>query len=292
VQAAYEEFFQRMRRRDFDLAVQLHGGGRYSNPFLNRLGAAHTVGMRTPDTALVERWMPYSYYQHEVLRALEVVGLAGAAPVALEPRLDAGAADRDRALRLVDQQAQALLVIHPGASDLRRRWPAERFAEVAARVVAADAQVILVGDDSDRPVAEDSVRRVRLAVPAEQAARVSSVAGQLTLPQLIGLFAVASAMLGNDSGPRHLAQAVGTPTIGVYWVGNLINAGPLGRGQHRVQLSWTRACPVCDRDCTQVGWTSERCEHEVSFVTDVRVDAVFEDVAEQLALRVARSETA
>ena len=44
-----------MRARRFDLAVQVHGGGRYSNPFLLRLGARHTVGTRTPDAAELER---------------------------------------------------------------------------------------------------------------------------------------------------------------------------------------------------------------------------------------------
>ena len=66
--------------RKFDLAVQLHGGGRFSNPFLLRLGARHTVGTGTPDAARLERTVPYVYYQHEPLRALEVAGLAGAPP--------------------------------------------------------------------------------------------------------------------------------------------------------------------------------------------------------------------
>ena len=82
-----ENFFGRMRERNFDLAVQLHGGGRYSNPFLLRLGARHTVGTRTPDAARLERTVPYLYYQHEPMRALEVAGFAGAAPGDLEARM-------------------------------------------------------------------------------------------------------------------------------------------------------------------------------------------------------------
>ena len=76
-----------MEHEEFDLAVQLHGGGRFSNPFLLRLGARHTVGSRTEDAAPLERTIPYTYYQHEPLRGLEVVGLAGAPPVWLEARL-------------------------------------------------------------------------------------------------------------------------------------------------------------------------------------------------------------
>jgi ADP-heptose:LPS heptosyltransferase len=92
--------------------------------------------------------------------------------------------------------------------------------------------------------------------------------------------------VGNDSGPRHLAQAGGAPTVSIFWVGNLINGGPLSRAEHRVQLSWTTHCPVCGRDATQVGWTAERCEHDESFVRDVSVDAVYDDV---VALREGRA---
>ncbi len=84
---ATDNFFGAMKRQRFDLALQLHGGGRYSNPFLRRFGARHTVGTRTPDAVPLERTLPYAYYQHEPLRALEVAGLAGAAPVGLEAQL-------------------------------------------------------------------------------------------------------------------------------------------------------------------------------------------------------------
>ena len=80
--------------------------------------------------------------------------------------------------------------------------------------------------------------------------RVTSCAGRLSLAGLTGLLAEADVLLGNDSGPRHLAQAVGTATVGLYWFGNVINAGPLGRARHRVHLGWMTACPVCGRDVT------------------------------------------
>jgi len=91
--AATQEWFAALRDRRFDLAVQLHGGGRNSNPFLLRLGARHTVGTRTDDAAPLERNLPYVLHQHEGLRALEVVGLAGAAPVRLEPQVQLSAAE-------------------------------------------------------------------------------------------------------------------------------------------------------------------------------------------------------
>ena len=56
-------------------------------PFLLNLGAKVTVGLKTPDAVPLDRWIPYIYFQSEILRYLEVVSLVGAPPNTLEPRL-------------------------------------------------------------------------------------------------------------------------------------------------------------------------------------------------------------
>ncbi|MFB9795615.1 glycosyltransferase family 9 protein [Arthrobacter citreus] len=275
--AALASFLAGMRARKFDLAVQVHGGGRNSNPFLLELGAAHTVGTRTPDAVPLERTIPYVYYQHEVLRALEVAGLAGAVPLSLEPQLEVLPVEEEKAAAYV-VPGRDLVTLHPGATDPRRRWPAPAFAAVAARAAADGCQVLVVGDDSDRALAEQIVA-LSLAA-AGPGAVVGSVAGKLDIGTLAAVLKTSAVMVGNDSGPRHLAQAVGTPTVGVYWFGNVINAGALGRTRHRVHMSWVSACPVCGVDVTQVGWTAERCPHDDSFVATVDPEAVYADVAE------------
>ena len=274
---AIEEFVTQARDASYDLAVQVHGGGRHANPFLLRLGARHTIGTRTPDATPLERNLDYAYYQHEVLRALEVVGLAGAPPVAIAPRIALLESELG-AGRAVCGSERPVVVVHPGASDPRRRWPAAQFVEVIRRLVAEDVRVVLVGGGDDVERCARIVAEVRHSTTPANAELVTTVAGRLALPALAGVLAAADVVLANDSGPRHLAEAVGTRTVAVYWFGNLINAGPLGRGRHRVHLSWVTRCPVCGRDCTQVGWTAERCEHDVSFVGDVRPEPVLDDV--------------
>jgi ADP-heptose:LPS heptosyltransferase len=278
---ALETFFADLRRERFDLAVQLHGGGRYSNPFLLGLGARHTVGTRTPDAAPLERTVPYVYYQHEPLRGLEVAGFAGAPPVDLEARLRPLERFAAAAAEFVDPLSNGLVVIHPGATDPRRRWPVGRFGEVAAAGAAAGCHVLVVGDASEGQLASEVVDR---ATGSGSPRNISSMAGRLDLGTLAALLARCDVMVGNDSGPRHLAQALGTPTVGVYWVGNLINAGALGRTLHRVHLSWVTRCPECGVDLTQVGWTAERCAHDDSMVAGVRADDVYEDVLALMAM--------
>jgi ADP-heptose:LPS heptosyltransferase len=281
-----ERFFAAMRARNFDLAVQLHGGGRYSNPFLLRLGARHTVGTRTPDAAPLERTMPYVYYQHEPLRALEVAGFAGAPPRNLEARLQAlpefGHQHEQDLSSGNGPGYDRVLVIHPGATDPRRRWPAERFAAVARRAADDGFRVFVVGDSNEKELAETVVE---LAVEHDPEPRpaIESLAGNLSLGELAALLAGSAVVVANDSGPRHLAQALGAPTVGIYWAGNAINAAPLGRSRHRVRLGWVTRCPVCGVDVTQVGWTAPRCPHDESTVKAVEPSEVYEDVLQLTA---------
>lgn len=289
-------FIAAMRARNFDLAIQLHDGGRYSNPFLLRLGARHTVGAGTPDAARLERTVPYAYYQHEPLRALEVAGYAGAPPVDLEARLRPRPEfERQLAVSLAGD-TRTVVVIHPGATDPRRRWPVERFAAVARRAADDGFRVLVVGDQSERELAETMVELAVGRVPAgadaargsgsagHAAPQVASLAGKLSLGELAGLLAGCSVVVANDSGPRHLAQALGTPTVGIFWAGNAINAAPLGRSMHRIHLGWATHCAVCGIDITQVGWTAPRCRHDVSTVEAVEADAVYEDVLQLTAM--------
>ncbi|MFL6064128.1 MAG: glycosyltransferase family 9 protein [Friedmanniella sp.] len=268
--SATAAFLQEMRGRGFDLAIQLHGGGRNSNPFLLELGARHTIGTRTEDAPELERTRPYVYYQHEVVRALEVAALAGAVPVQLEPRLPLLPDERDR---LRHRPERPTVTLHPGATDPRRRWPAPAYAAVASALAADGVRVVVVGDQADVPAAAEI-----LTLTGDPDNLVSSQAGLQTLPELVQTLLESDVVLANDSGPRHVAAALGVRTVGIYWVGNLVNAGPLGRGRHRVQVGFTPACPVCGVDITQVGWTAERCEHDDSIVADVRPGPVLADV--------------
>ncbi|WP_347109131.1 glycosyltransferase family 9 protein [Paenarthrobacter sp. S56] len=109
------------------------------------------------------------------------------------------------------------------------------------------------------------------------------MAGELELGELAALLDAASVMLASDSGPRHLAQALGTPTVGIFWVGNVFNAGPRGRGLHRIHMSWVTQCPVCGADVTQVGWTAPHCGHDDTLIKGIAVADVVQDVRDLTA---------
>lgn len=265
-----EEFFADMHAESFDLALQLHGGGGNSNPFTARLGARVTAGLCAPGAPPLDRTMPYTYYQHEVLRLLEVVGLVGAAPVRLEPVVAVTADDVAEADEAVGDLTGPIAVLHPGAADTRRRWPAESFAAVGDLLAGAGASVVVTGTPGERDTVD--------AVVAAMRAPARSLCGRVGLRGLTGVLARAAVVVSNDTGPRHLAAAVGASTVGIYWCGNLINAGPFTRARHRPHLSWRLTCPVCGVSCVE-GENADQggCAHRDSFVADVPATAVAAD---------------
>ncbi|WP_428962471.1 glycosyltransferase family 9 protein [Micromonospora fluostatini] len=272
------DFLAAARAERFDLALQLHGGGANSNPVVTGLGARVTAGLRAEDAPPLDRWVRYVYYQHEVLRYLEVAALVGAPATTVVPTLAVTDADRAEAHAALGAAGRPRVALHPGASDTRRRWPADRFAEVARELATEGYEVLVTGTPAER----DTVERLVTAARAP----VRPLVGTLGLGALAACYADCALVVSNDTGPLHLAAAVGTPTVGVYWVGNLINGGQLQRGRHRPIVSWTVHCPVCGVDCTRGVYPhregSGDCPHRDSFVTDVPVAEVLEAARELL----------
>jgi ADP-heptose:LPS heptosyltransferase len=258
-------FLSLLREEGFDLALQLHGGGKHSNPFVTELGARVSAGLRAPDAPPLDRWVRYTYYQPEIFRYLEVVALVGVPAATYRPRVMLTDDDRKEAAALVPEDGRRLVVLHPGATDARRRWPARRFAAVGDALAAAGAQVLITGTGAEAEL----VARVGGAMRRSARPLVDA----LSLGGLAALYARCAVVVANDTGPVHLAEAVGAPTVGLYWVGNLINGAPVDRGRHRPMVSWTIHCPECGLDCTRDLYPARGggsgCPHSVSFVADI-----------------------
>jgi ADP-heptose:LPS heptosyltransferase len=272
-------FLNWARAERFDLAIQLHGGGRHSNPFIRELGAGLTAGLRADDAPPLDRWLRYVYYQPEVFRYLEVVGLVGAMPVRLTPHFPVTDVDRDEVRLVVGDPRRPRVALHPGVTDPRRQWPLERFAELGDALAAAGCEVVVTGTSAEH----DLVERVCLGIRGE----APNLAGALTLGGLAALYAGCAVVVANDTGPLHLAGAVGAGTVGLYWVGNMINGAPPTRTRHRPIASWRIHCPQCGVDCTRDIYPyrggDAGCAHHDSFLTDIPVAEVLHETRELLA---------
>ncbi len=259
---ALEAFVDAQRLAAFDLALQLYGGGRHANPFLLRLGARLTVGMRSRDAAPLDRWLRYESAVNRRLQLLEVAALAGAPAWPMGQELQVTADDHAQAARLVGPMSGgALVLLQPGATDMRRRWPAQRFAALGDALAGRGALVAVNGSASEAALVR--------AVTGAMRHPAIDLAGRTSLSALCGLLARAALIVSNDTGPLHLALAIGTPAVGIYWLTNLIESAPLRQHGHRAALSLRVHCPQCG--ALNV---SQRCEHNVSFVDDVTLEEV------------------
>ncbi len=269
-----ERFFANMRKERFDLALQMHGGGGYSNPFVRRLEARLTAGAQAPGASPLDRTAPYIYYQSEYLRHLEVAGLVGARTADLEPRLQVTEEDLAEAGGVVPEGVDPLVALNPGAGDKRRRWPPEKFAAVGDALAGAGARVAVVGVEEDRALVSgivDAMNRDAL-----------NLCGCLSLRGLTGLLSRCAVVVSNDSGPLHLATAVGVATVGIFWGPNFINAGPPMRARHRPALSWRTNCTVCGTTLFDDG-----CRHQASIVADIETEEVANSALDLLASKAA-----
>jgi ADP-heptose:LPS heptosyltransferase len=132
-----------------------------------------------------------------------------------------------------------LVLINPNASDLlpQRRWMRERFAALIRRLLAAheDVLVLITGAPSEQAGAEE------LAAQCDNR-RCIAFAGRTSLPELMALYALATAMVSNDSGPAHFAAAAGLPTIVLFGPETPKLYQPLGRS---IVIYAGLACSPC-----------------------------------------------
>jgi len=144
---------------------------------------------------------------------------------------------------------------------VRRAWPPERYAAVGDHFEARGARVVLNGTAAERPL----LAQVRAAMRAP----ALDLAGALSLGGLLGLLARARLLISNDTGTAHLARAIGTPTVTVFWIGNVAGYLPVSSARDAVAVSWRTVCPRCGRSNVDV-----RCEHQDSFVDEVGLEQV------------------
>jgi ADP-heptose:LPS heptosyltransferase len=270
-----DAFFRQMQGEQFDIAIQLHGGGSFSNPFLQRLGAKLNVGLQAMDAPPLDISIPYVRHYSEVLRYLEVVSQLGATTRHIAPSVTVTDKDLQEARQVIhDTCTGPVAVLQPAATDPHRLWPAVNFAGVADYLVHQGYTVYINGLEEEQYLADCILQNMR------QRHCAYSVCGKLSVCGLTGLLSMADIVVSNDSGPLHLAYALRTPAVGIYWVGNMITGTPMTSSINRPLISWTAQCPLCGLETRLIGTHFTECRHNASFVADISVDDVIQAVKE------------
>jgi heptosyltransferase-2 len=116
--------------------------------------------------------------------------------------------EAERVLRAAGiDPSRPLLGLSPGANWETKRWPAERFAALARRAIAEGVQVAVQGSATEAPLG----RSIALLAPG-----AVDLCGKLDLRALGGFISLCAAFAANDSGPMHMARALGVPTLAFF----------------------------------------------------------------------------
>ncbi|MFB9432229.1 glycosyltransferase family 9 protein [Streptoalloteichus tenebrarius] len=230
---AWPRFLRLARERRFDLAIQTYGDNPAANEVTARLGATARGGFRAEGWWRDEdapTYLAYPREEHEVWRHLRCVEHLG---VRLRPDADRmvfttlpGDDEEFRRLALEHGlRPGRYVVLHPGASCASRRWPTDRFAQVGDALVERGYAVVIGGVAGERDLA-DAVRGA-MRRPAHDLTGRTSLGGYALVLRHAAL------LVGNDTGPAHLAAAVGTPTVVVFLSGDPVRWAHPGP-RHRV----------------------------------------------------------
>lgn len=276
----------RLRGADFDLAVDLQGlfrsgvmawlagcptrvgfaNGREGSPFFY----TQRVSAPSPDMHAVDRYL--------------LVAEALGASVQGEPAFHFRTLDEDRegVARLLSRHGLppshtpytkgAWIAVNVAARWPTKRWPAAYFAAAIDQLQREGmGPVALIGGPDERSAAQ--------AVKALTKTELVDLTGETHPGLLPALLKSAALLLTNDSGPMHVAAAVGTPVVALFGPTSPMRTGPYGK-QHRVLTSGVSCSPCFSRRCHN--------RIQIECLTNIAPEQVLEAVRAQLALRLAR----
>lgn len=273
------------RRRRYDLAINFEPDIR-SNLLLAASGAAWKAGWYSGGGGpLLDAALDYDPRAHTAANATRLVAEAfgrqaqrPAAPLLQIP----DAAQAAARTRLAGVPGAAVVGLHASGGRAIKQWDPAGFGEVARRLVfECDAALLLTGAPADRPLIE----RVKADLPRE---RVVDVADGVDLVTLAALLERADLLVTGDTGPMHLASAVGTPVVAIFGPSDPVRYAPAGLRDRVIRIDLP--CSPCNR----IRLPPARCVgHTPDCLAGVSAAAVFEAAATVLAeIRTRRAASA
>jgi ADP-heptose:LPS heptosyltransferase len=229
--AALLDLLQRFRGH-FDLALQMHGSGTFSNLVVQLLGARTTAGFYTPPQVCPDprTFAPYPKGLPEPLvwlSLLEFLGLPTLGDQLEFPLSGTDEAALEAVLRELGVPIETpVAMVHVGASDARKRLDPRLLAGVADGLAARGFAVVLTGACEEAGLAR--------AIREYASSRPFDLSGRTSLGALGALVRRAKIVVTPDTGVSHLASALRTPSVVVFSTGDVQRWAPLCRQRHRV----------------------------------------------------------
>jgi ADP-heptose:LPS heptosyltransferase len=244
---AFIEFLLRVRaqRPDVTLDLQRHLKSGIVSRFSGapvRLGFHRRNGREGNWLFTTHRLEPMPHFSSKLLQFLRFADWLGIEPVPVSFGLQNTAAEQERVERLLAPVRPPFAAAFVASSWESRQWFPQPTAAVVDRLATHGIQTVLIGGPADTEFAA--------AVTRATGAPVLNLAGRTQLRDLIGIFQRACVAFGPDSGPMHIAAAVGTPVVSVWGATNPARSTPWNneagviRGEAPCSPCYLRRCPI------------------------------------------------
>lgn len=221
----YAWLFSVLRSKKFDLAIDLQGLLR-SGLITWATGAPRRAGMETGREGspcfYTDRIRGADFQtMHAVDRYWLMAQALGAGDGPKVFQVPQSEANRNWAREMLDNCPRPWLAVGVGARWVTKRWLPEHFATLLRKVQERfGGTAIFIGSGEDTPLARHVARKLR--------GSICELTGKTTLPQLTAVLSLADVMLANDTGPLHLATALGRPVVAPYTCTKAALTGPYG----------------------------------------------------------------
>lgn len=272
--AGYGPILDRIRHDEFDLVLDPRGDFRHILFLMYWPGIPCRIGYgRTGGEYLLTHACPWDPGLHNIDKNLAILAPLGITNASRATEVHAGPEATERvAARLHDAglSNEPLLVLHPGARTMVKKWAPDRFARVANELAHRHSlHVILVGGKEEKDLGQ--------TVASGMSRPPFAWAGELSLLELVALCRRATLFLSNDSGPMHLAAAAGSPILSVFGATDPTIYGYRGPRQDYIYLA--KECSPChfENACPYATGPESKCMEELP------VDLVIQRAEELLA---------
>lgn len=215
-----------IRRHRFDWVIDLQGLAR-SALVAWLANGGWTVGMDDPREGAaafydhaVARPSPQTHAVDWYLSVLKRLGVPANAPFDWMPSRPAVAQALRERWNIIDDTETEWVALQPGARWPNKRWPVESFADLARRLIRASdrRRVIVLGGTPDQPLG----RSIAQVNPG----RILDLTGRVTLPEMVEWIRLCRFMVSNDTGPMHVAAALGKPVLSLFGPTDPRRTGP------------------------------------------------------------------
>lgn len=250
----FRHFTQSLKDRDFDLVIDLQGLFR-SGYLAWKTGAKTRVGFGYAREAAplfyTHRIPRHPHERHAIERYLDIAEALGLGRGPLEYAWNTTETHRAKAAELLaplQPTSNSFAALIPGTNWETKRWPAQRFKLLAQRLrTELDLPSVVIGAASDKPLADIIQPDLDLT-------------GKSTLPETTALLERATIVIANDTGPMHIAAALGRPLVTLYGPTSPLRTGPHNRLDTVLRLDLP-CSPCLSRTCSHtscMNWLTEQ----------------------------------